>query len=240
MDTKRVYYEHDDQTGTSIGVEYEKYLYQSQSKYQNIEIIETKKYGNAMYLDGCFMLSEKNQDYYHDKCINLVPTNSKRVLTIGGGDFAIARMLCDRNNVRDIYIVEIDGEVVNVSRKYFPKHFKLTSRNSKKITLIIQNGEKFIKENQEKFDCIIIDSTDPVDNAKVLISKPFLKGCYRTLSKNGRIIQQSGSPLKDMRKIIKPLKDKYLEIGFKSIQIHEFPMPLYPTGTWSFITAKRA
>ena len=36
---KKVYYEHDITTGTSIGLEYEKYLYQSQSKYQNIEII---------------------------------------------------------------------------------------------------------------------------------------------------------------------------------------------------------
>ena len=31
---KKVYYEHDIHTGTSIGLEYEKYLYQSQSKYQ--------------------------------------------------------------------------------------------------------------------------------------------------------------------------------------------------------------
>ena len=61
---KKVYYERDIHTGTSIGLEYEKYLYQSQSKYQNIEIIYSSKYGNAMYLDGCFMLSEKNQDYF--------------------------------------------------------------------------------------------------------------------------------------------------------------------------------
>ena len=240
MDTKKIYYEHDDHTGTSIGVEYEKYLYQSQSKYQNIEVIKTKKYGNAMYLDGCFMLAQKNQDYYHDKCINLVPSNSKRILIIGGGDFAIASMLYEQKNVRVIYVVEIDEEVVNVSKKYFSRYFKFKSTDKKKLTLIIQNGEEFIKENQDSFDCIIIDSTDPVDNAKILISKPFLKGCYKTLSKNGCIIQQSGSPLKDMKKIINPLKNKYLEIGFKSIQIYEFPMPLYPTGLWSFITAKKS
>ena len=47
---KKIYYEHDIHTGTSIGLEYEKYLYQSQSKYQKIEIIYSGKYGNAMYL----------------------------------------------------------------------------------------------------------------------------------------------------------------------------------------------
>jgi spermidine synthase len=42
MNTKKIYYEHDDAGGTSIGVKYEKYLYQCQSKYQNIEVIKTQ------------------------------------------------------------------------------------------------------------------------------------------------------------------------------------------------------
>jgi spermidine synthase len=54
------------------------------------------------------------------------------------------------------------------------------------------------------------------------------------------IIQQSGSPIKDMNKLINPLVKKYNGVGLKSIIISSFPMPLYPTGTWSFIKAKRA
>ena len=119
---KKVYYEHDIPTGTSIGLEYEKYLFQSQSKYQNIEIIYSSKYGNAMYLDGCFMLSEKNQDYYHDKCISLIPTSAKNILVIGGGDNAIASRLAMKKEVSSIEVVEIDVDVVNISKKYFPKH----------------------------------------------------------------------------------------------------------------------
>ena len=45
---KKVYYEHDIHTGTSIGLEYEKYLHQSQSKYQNIEIISGLKEGDEV------------------------------------------------------------------------------------------------------------------------------------------------------------------------------------------------
>ena len=36
------------------------------------------------------------------------------------------------------------------------------------------------------------------------------------------------------------LVKKYDGVGLKSITISSFPMPLYPTGTWSFIKAKRA
>ena len=237
---KKVYYEHDITTGTSIGLEYEKYLLQSQSKYQNIEIIYTSKYGNAMYLDGCFMLSERNQDYYHNKCVSLVPSSVNNILIIGGGDYAIASKLAVQRGINSIQIVEIDIEVINLSKKYFPKHFKLSEKNISKITLAVQDGMHFIRKNTERFDCIIIDSTDPVDSSKVLISKSFLRGCFKALKSSGLIIQQSGSPIKDINQIINPLIKKYESIGFKRINLHSFPMPLYPTGTWSFLSAKRA
>ena len=237
---KKVYYEHDIHTGTSIGLEYEKYLYQSQSKYQNIEIIYSGKYGNAMYLDGCFMLSERNQDYYHNKCLSLVPSTVNNVLIIGGGDYAIASKLATHRGIKSIRIVEIDIEVINLSRKYFTKHFKLSEEYISKINLTVQDGIHFIKENTERFDCIIIDSTDPINSSKVLISKSFLRGCFEALKSGGLIIQQSGSPIKDTNHIINPLMKKYKSIGFKRINLHSFPMPLYPTGTWSFLSAKRA
>ena len=237
---KKVYYEHDIPTGTSIGLEYEKYLFQSQSKYQNIEIIYSSKYGNVMYLDGCFMLSERNQNYYHDKCISLVPSSVKNVLIIGGGDYAIASKLAIQRGIKSIQIVEIDIEVINISKRYFPNHFKLSERNIRKMSLIVQDGMHFIRKNTEKFDCIIIDSTDPVNSSQVLISKSFLRGCFKSLKSGGLLIQQSGSPLKDANHIIGPLMNKYKSIGFKEINLHSFPMPLYPTGTWSFLSAKRA
>ena len=237
---KKVYYEHDILTGTSIGLEYEKYLYQSQSKYQNIEIVYSSKYGNAMYLDGCFMLSERNQDYYHDKCISLIPSSLENILIIGGGDYAIASRLAKEREIKSIRIVEIDIEVIDLSRKYFPNHFKLSEKNISKMSLIVQDGMHFIRENTEKFDCIIIDSTDPVSSSKVLISKAFLKRCFKSLRSGGLLIQQSGSPIKDIKHIINPLKKKYKSIGFKEVNLHSFPMPLYPTGTWSFLSAKRA
>ena len=98
----------------------------------------------------------------------------------------------------------------------------------------------YIKNSINKFDCIVIDSTDPVDSSKVLFSKLFLEKCFKALRAGGLIIQQSGSPIKDVDHIINPLKRKYKSIGFGNVSLHCFPMPLYPTGTWSFLSAKRA
>lgn len=237
---KKFYYEYDNLTGTSIGVEYEKYLHQSQSKYQYIEIIDSRNYGNVMYLDGCFMLSEKNQHYYHDECISLIPSSAKNLLVIGGGDNAIASRLATKKEVSSIEVVEIDVDIVNISKKYFPKHFELSSKSADKINIVIQDGMYYIKKCIKKFDCIVIDSTDPVDSSKVLFSELFLEKCFKALKSGGLLIQQSGSPIKDVDHIINPLKKKYKKIGFRKVNLHCFPMPLYPTGTWSFLSAKRA
>ena len=58
---KKIYYEHDIHTGTSIGLEYEKYLYQSQSKYQNILLVD-----NTFYYILCSDSSEcRNNTFKH-------------------------------------------------------------------------------------------------------------------------------------------------------------------------------
>ena len=240
MNIKKIYYEYDDASGISIGLEYEKYLYQCQSKYQKIEIIKTNKYGNVLYLDGCFMLSQMNQDFYHNECLNLTPKNIRKILIIGGGDFAIASMLARKESVAEITVVEIDDAVVNVSKKYFPENFKLTEKQSKKIKLVVDDGMVYLKNNKTKYETIIIDSTDPVGDAKILFSKKFIRACNDSLKKNGVLIQQSGSPLKDMDTVINPLVKIYESIGLRDVVVSSFPMPLYPTGTWSFLKAKRA
>ena len=37
-----------------------------------------------------------------------------------------------------------------------------------------------------------------------------------------------------------PAKKKLGKIGFKDISLHEFSMPIYPLGLWSFIQCKKA
>ena len=109
-----------------------------------------------------------------------------------------------------------------------------------KINIIIEDGYAYLKASHKKYNCIIIDSTDPINQAKILVTKKFLRECYKSLTKMGVIIQQSGSPLKDTKAIIEPLQKKYKDLGFINNNVTSFSMPLYPTGTWSFISAKRA
>ena len=51
----------------------------------------------------------------------LGPSSVNNILIIGGGDYAIASKLAAKS-INSIKIVEIDIEVINLSKKYFPKH----------------------------------------------------------------------------------------------------------------------
>ena len=64
----------------------------------------------------------------------------------------------------------------------------LNLHQKKHLNLIIDDGIKFVKEANMSYDCIIIDSTDPVGIAKGLISKSFLKKCHGILLKKGVIL----------------------------------------------------
>jgi spermidine synthase len=106
---------------------------------------------------------------------------------------------------------------------------------------LIEDGYEWVKNNNTlKFDVIIVDCPDPNLIAKKLYSEKFYKRVFNNLKGNGVLIQQSGSPYLDEKKIIAPTKKKLDKIGFKDISLYEFSMPIYPLGVWSFIKCKKA
>ena len=235
--------EYNKESGTQFGIECEKLLYKATSKFQNIKVYKSKKYGNILMLDDCFMLTEKGNDQYHNKCISLIGKKSKSidVLIIGGGDFGLIKGLFEKLNINSLNLVEIDNQVINISRKFFPSFFKLNKKSKDKVNILIEDGYEWIKNNNTlKFDVIIIDCTDPNLIAKKLYSEKFYKNIFNNLKNNGQLIQQSGSPYLDEKKIIIPTKRKLDKIGFKNIFLHKFSMPIYPLGLWSFIQCKKA
>lgn len=229
-------------SGTKFSIKCEKLIYKTKSKFQRIKIYKSAVYGNIMMLDDCFMLTEKGNNQYHDKCISLAKTKKKKsnVLIIGGGDFGLVKNLFKNVNIKKLHIVEIDEKVIDVSMKYFPSFFELSKKIKEKIIITIDDGYNWLKKNNTVFDIIIIDCTDPNPIAKKLYSKKFYHNIFNSLNKNGVVIQQSGSPYLNKKDIIVPTINKLSSVGFKDITLNTFSMPIYPLGLWSFIKCKKA
>ena len=98
-------------------------LHQEQSSFQQVTIIESKRYGKGLLLDGCWMTAERQERHYHEALVHPALCSAERierVLVIGGGDGGTARECLRHGEVQQLDLVEIDGRVVELSQQHLP------------------------------------------------------------------------------------------------------------------------
>jgi spermidine synthase len=169
-------------------------LHASQSNFQKIEIVESLDFGKMLILDNVINLTERDEFVYHEMLTHVAMfshPNPQKVLIVGGGDGGTAREALKHPGVKGIQLVEIDEEVISVSRRYFPSI--AVSFNHPKVEVQIRDAVEYMKETRERFDIILIDSTDPViDQSGGLFSVPFYRDCLKALTEQGILAAQVG------------------------------------------------
>jgi len=215
-----------------------KLLIRKTSKYQEIIVIENDYYGKALMLDGCWMTSLKDEKYYHECLVHPALSSideKSNVLIIGGGDGGTARECVKYTKIARIDLVEIDEEVIKVSKKFL-KEIGGEAWNDKRLKIYIDDGVKWVENTRDNFyDVIFIDCSDPSEFSNLLFSDSFYKECKRILKPKGILATQSESPesFKNIHiNILKTLKN----IFKVSETMYSF-VPIYPSGIWSWTFA---
>lgn len=201
--------------------------------FQRIDVFDTYDFGKLLTIDGTVQLTDRDEFVYHEM-ITMVPyylssKPPKNALVIGGGDGGTAGQLL-KMGFEKVINVEIDTQVVEVCKKHFPDIYN--SFNDKRVELRIEDGVKYIKTTKEKFDLVIIDSTDPVGPAEGLFMEDFYRSIKNVLSDSGIVVTQSGSPF------YQPKALQMAYNGMTKVFNHVLPytafIPTYPSGFWSF------
>lgn len=164
----------------------EKEIFSGKSKFQKIEIFQTKEFGRVLALDGLIQLSTKDEFVYHEMLVHpamFYHSNPKKILIIGGGDGGVLREVV-KHPVKEIYLVDLDEKVIEVSKKYLPSVSK-GAFNDKRLKIFIEDGLKFIKKYNDFFDVIIDDLTDPTGPSQALWTTKFYRDTSRALKENG-------------------------------------------------------
>jgi spermidine synthase len=221
------------------GFRIEKVIFKGKSKYQDIFIFESPGFGKMLALDGIIQFSQSDEFIYHE-IIAHVPLlshrNPKKFLVVGGGDGGVLREAA-KHPLRALYQVEIDREIVALSKKYLP----FVSRGAfsdKRFTVSFEDGNAFISRYKDFFDVIVVDSTDPVGPGKVLFEQPFYRRVHDALTAEGIAIFQLG-PFLDFDLIIKPTAKK-LKTLYPHVHPVRLPMPSYSCGCeYCFLIASR-
>ena len=217
----------------SLKFKVNKVLFSGKSEFQSVDVVETEQLGNMLLNDGLIMCTEKDEFIYHDMIAHVplfVHPNPKKVLVIGGGDGGTAREVLRHSSVEKCVMVEIDKMVVDASVAHLP--ITACAFENPKLELHIDDGLKFVKNTKEKFDVILVDSTDPIGPAQPLFGKEFYKDIYNCLSDDGIVVSQGESPFYEV-----PMQKKLMGIIhdiFPKSLIYNFSNLTYPGGLWSF------
>jgi len=213
-------------------------LYSGKSEFQHVNVVRTKGHGVMLFLDGLVMVSERDEFVYHDMITHVplfIHPNPTRVLIIGGGDGGTAREVLRHASVTRCCMVEIDGMVVDLSKKFLPQ--TACAFDHPNLELHIDDGVRFLAETEEKFDVILVDSTDPIGPAAPLFNKTFYRNVHRALAPDGIVVSQGESPFYESK-----AQKSLLEIisgEFELAHLYNYSNLTYPGGLWSFILGSK-
>ncbi len=222
--------------GAGIVFKIKEELYSGRSEYQEIKIFDTYTFGRLLVLDGLVMLTERDEFVYHEMLVHPAfsfKERAEKVGVIGGGDGGTIREVLKYPEVKEAYLIGIDRMVVEASKKYLP--FTALSLDDVRVKVFFEDGIKFLKERDEAFDLLFIDSSDPVGPAKALYSMDFYRSIKKNLKKDGMVVFQSESPWYHLN-VIKEQMDGLKKL-FKTVKLYLASVPTYPGGFWSFTMA---
>ena len=226
--------------GFSLGFKVKERLFCGKSDFQKVEIVDTYSHGKVLLNDDLVMLSERDEFAYHDMITHLplfTHGNPLNVLVIGGGDGGTAREVLRHKSVERCVMIEIDKMVVDACIEHIPVTSKDLT-NHPKLELLIEDGVKYVKETKERFDVIIIDSTDPIGPATPLFGEEFYQNVNRILTDDGIVVSQGESPYynADVQHSLLSVLNKV----FENVYIYNFSNLTYPGGLWSFTFASKS
>jgi spermidine synthase len=227
--------------GSAFSLKIKQKLHEEQSAFQFLEIYETETFGNLMVIDGCTMVSTRDNFFYHEMMSHpalYTHPNPKTVWIIGGGDCGTLREVLKHDSVAHAVQIDIDERVTRLAEIYFPELCE--SNNDPRADLKFIDGIKWVQEAApNSVDIIIVDSTDPIGPAEGLFGEEFYRNCVHCLTENGLLVQQSESPLLHLN-LLGDMRNAMSAAGFGHLQTLFFPQCLYPSGWWSATIASKA
>ena len=182
--------------GFRVNLKADRVLFDSETEHQRLIIFDNADFGRVMMLDSIVQVTTKDEFIYHEM-MSHVPLfahgRAKRALIVGGGDGGVLREALRHPELEQVTLCEIDRGVIDLCRKYFPE-ISAGAYDDPRTRIVIADGTKFVAETPERFDVIMVDSTDPVGPGAVLFTREFYAGCRRCLKPGGLLITQNGLP----------------------------------------------
>jgi spermidine synthase len=210
-------------------------LHSETTPWQTLEILDLEGPGRSLILGGTLQTSLNEEFTYHEPLVHIplfAHASVHRVLIIGGGDGGALRHVLMHSTVDRALEVEIDQAVVDACQRFLPE-ISDGAYADRRAERKVQDGVQFLAETSERFDVILVDSTDPVGPAAALISPEFLRHARQGLAPGGLVAMQSGSPISQPREWLATVRA--FTRTFRIVRPYVSFVPIYPAILWSWV-----
>jgi len=175
----------------------EEVLYRGRTKYQSAQIIRSARFGTCLVLDNKIQSSEADEFIYHEALVQpamITHPSPETAFIAGGGEGATLREVLSHKTIKRAIMVDIDEEVIALSRKYLPDHNRGAFEDSR-TELYHTDARDYLAGSTDRFDIIIIDLPDPIEEgpAYLLYTSEFYNLVRDRLTNDGLIAVQAGS-----------------------------------------------
>lgn len=171
-------------------------LFDSNTPHQRLIVADTPRFGRLVALDGATQVTTADEYVYHEM-LSHVPILAhgavRDVLIVGGGDGGMAEEVLKHQDVARVVMVEIDSGVIDFARRHLADIHK-GCFDDPRLELVIADGKDYAAGGEDRFDVIIVDSTDPIGPGEVLFTSSFYADCKRMLKPGGVLVTQNGVP----------------------------------------------
>ncbi len=232
------FYERDPFAPIRYAYDVEEIVCSRRTRYQHLLIFENRHFGRVLALDGVVQLTERDEHFYHEMLTQVVlhaHPDPAEVLIIGGGDGGSLREVLKHQSVKRVRMVELDTGVIEASREFLPT--LSVGFDDPRAQVLEARGEDFLAGTAERFDLVIMDSTDPVGPAANLFTDECLASAASILKDGGMFAAQTES-LHFHPGFVREVQRK-LERIYPIADLCTVPLATYGGNWWTFSIGSR-
>jgi spermidine synthase len=209
------------------------------TRFQDLALFRHPVAGKILALDGIVQVTEIDTHVYHEVLTHpalCAHPDPRTVAVVGGGDAFIVAEALKHDTVQKVYLLELDEDVIEVSRKHYPVTAQALA--DPRVEVRVDDAFESIAGMHDELDVILVDLTDPIGQAARLFADPFYERCHRALRADGFLVAQTESVHfhpKTVRQCHAAMKGR-----FPIVEVLWGAMATYPGGFWTFGFASKS
>lgn len=209
----------------------EKVLYHDKTDHQDLILFENRHWGRVLALDGVVQTTTGDEFAYHEMLVHpalIAHGRARSVCIVGGGDGGTAREVVKHQGVDRIVQAELDPAVVEFCKEHLPS-LSNGAFDDPRLELVYGDAAAFMAKDGERFDVILVDSTDPIGPGAALFTESFYRDSRRRLAEGGILVTQAGNPSMAARELADVMARKRAA-GFADVDFLLTVVPTYVGG----------